>query len=72
MDLIAWVKLFKESLATETNLTQFLLSVTYECSFLVCPLELLLNIIGSSRGNWKLHKGLLSRRGILLMTEFFQ
>lgn len=38
MDLIAWVKLFKESLATETNLTQFLLSVTYECSFLVCPL----------------------------------
>lgn len=38
MDLIARVKICKERLPTETNLTQFLLSMAYGCSFLVCPL----------------------------------
>lgn len=38
MDLIAWVKVWKERLPTETNLTQFLLPVAHVCSFLVRPL----------------------------------
>jgi hypothetical protein len=57
MDLIAWVKICKERIPMETNLTQFLLSVASGCSFLGCPLYLLLNITGSYSCNWKLHKG---------------
>lgn len=70
MDLIAWVKICKERLPTETNLTQFIVSVAYGCSFIVCPLYVLLNITGSCSCNWKLHKDSSQQKGILLMTDF--
>jgi hypothetical protein len=38
MDLIAWVAICKERLPTESDLTQFIVSVAYGCSFMVCPL----------------------------------
>ena len=37
-ELSGMTAIFKERLATETNLTEFLLSLIYECSFLVCSL----------------------------------
>lgn len=70
MDLIAWVKICKERLPTETNLTPFLLSVAYGCSFFSyvhCNSYLISQDPGDPTGNFI--KGLLSRRGILLMTE---